>query len=157
MPSEYPQAQQKTDNTHVKINTILAYTLPGVPVVVFANDVVETKSGTVENFSTLLTSLRSLHMNLEQENSIELSPVSVSTNVGIWCFERKSADQRVLVIVNNTNLKRIVSVQVPSQFTGSAKDYLRSQRLRVKEGRLSIVLRSYDAMIVARDSRGRDR
>ena len=57
-------------------------------------------------------------------------------------------------MVNNTETRRRVSIQLPPQFSGLAEDYLRAEKITGGGGKLDIVVDALDARIIVRSSKG---
>jgi glycosidase len=153
-PTEFPRKEQRRENPRDNMNCVLAYTVPGIPVVVFGPQWIESVSALPDRRNLVIPALSKLRATVVHGLAGEFSNIPLSDSPGLWCFQRRLADNRVLVLVNYTNTRRRVSIQLPAQFTGSVEDYLRSETIAGSGGKLNIVVDPLDAKVIVRSSKG---
>ncbi len=153
-PNEFPLKELRRDNPRDKMACILAFTVPGIPAVVFGPQWIESATEARDKRKEVIPALGKLRSMYVQGSAGEFSTIPLPDSSGLWCFQRRWADNRVLVLANNTETRRRVSIQLPPQFSGLARDYLSGKNIAGGGGKLDIVVDALDARIIVRSSKG---
>jgi len=153
--SDYPQAEtpQSTDALFNKTKTVLAYTLPGVPVSVFRNRWIQSKSSDATN-QQFHKSLAALRKEYAAAFESEISELKLSDRTTLVAFEQKTHDSRILVLLNYSIGSQKVLLQIPGSFQGSFWDFFSAKMLTPKNNQLELQIAPFDAKIVIRTAEG---
>jgi len=135
-----------------KNHTVLAYTIPGIPVHVFDSKWLYSSSSSSDLTLKLAEQLITLRKTYPALATGELTERKLAENATSIAFERKSETERVMVLLNFSKDPQHVLLQVPDNFLGGFKDYLTATTLTPKSGALGFSVPPYYAKILIRIS-----
>ena len=142
-------AVTKFSREGAKATAVLAFTFPGVPLIYNGEEVANekklslfekvdidwTKNPDFRTIYAALTRLRAEHVALRRG---EFESTKNSDGSKVYSFIRRSTGDQVLVIINLSNARRMVDVEVPSTISGGLVEYFTKSTASVKEGKLTV-------------------
>ncbi len=154
--SPFPQQSHSAPiNTNVqRIAGVLAYTLPGNPVVVASDASLFDPSGTERENFPLYAALAKLRGQYSAVRSGACRVLKLSESSSIIAYERYLPGQSILVLLNNSSEHQPLSIQLPPQFSGTVLEYFSGLSLPTTSGVLKTTCPPYSAKIFVRTSKG---
>ncbi|MCI0706142.1 MAG: alpha-glucosidase C-terminal domain-containing protein [Ignavibacteriae bacterium] len=151
-----------SDNPHVmstsaqhtyleNIFTVMAYTLPGIPVTVFDANWLNSANSKP---SPLAIRLNEFRKEFPAAASGGLTARQLSEQASLIAYERKFENTRLLILLNYASDEQQIRLQLPENFSGSFNDYLSGTSLTQNAGGLEFTVKPMDAKILIRTSEG---
>ncbi len=152
-PSSYPQQRRTPAEkaSREKLRAVFAFSLPGVPVKVFdERSLASLSMKSNRQFYESLATLRTKHPAIRHGAYADL-PLPGQQN--IHAFERKSQEERVLVLLNDSARPQEMALRLASQLRETLIDFLASKELTTSGQQLQITLAPFDAKIIIRTTK----
>lgn len=138
-----------------RLQAVLAYTLPGIPVIVFSDAMLLNRGQARRNALQFYFTLSRLSTEYAAVRLGEFRNMELSESDGLLAYERRTADESILVLLNRSSKRRQLSIQLPAQFSGIVWDFIAGKQLSVRTGSLNLVCLPYEAKVIIRSSKGK--
>ena len=150
VPAKIVPSVEKSIQQTADISTILAFTLPGVPLISYDDE--STNSQQLDLLKSKFRDINALYRNHPALQNGFYQNVQNSENYHLFSFLRYSGEDSVLIVINFTREKKDTEIQLPAGASLLWKDQWSGVRINVKNSRLSTAIGAFGFRVLVPSS-----